>query len=114
MWLAKEINKQKDNPGVLSASMVDYEVVGDYGEDNPCFLFPYGIEAVPPNNEELILLDTGKGRVCAGVVKATKDIASGEVKLCSSGGAYIKLTADGNVVINGVTITKLGQILKGV
>lgn len=113
MWLAKKINQQNSYSKVMSGNMVDYEVVGDFGEDHPSYVFPYGIDSIPLNNEELILLDTATGRACAGVVKTPKDICPGEIKLYSSGGAFIKLTKEGTVVINGVTITKDGTIIKG-
>ncbi|MBQ2944277.1 MAG: hypothetical protein IJD93_06285 [Ruminococcus sp.] len=63
---------------------------------------PFGVMYVPVTGEKAVTLETPSGEVCLGVVaKSPKELASGELMLCSKGGASIVLKNDGRVLING-------------
>lgn len=72
---------------------------------------PRGIAYRPCVGDNLLLLPADGTTVCAGVLSATDGLLPGELRLCSPGGAVIRLLADGDILLNGVRITKKGEIL---
>ncbi len=72
---------------------------------------PRGISYRPREGDRLLLVRADGADVCAGCLSAQDAVAEGELALYSAGGARIHLKSDGNVTINGLTITKEGRIL---
>ena len=53
---------------------------------------------------------SAQGSVCAGVQGDPGGLSAGEVRLCSAGGAQIVLKNNGEIWLNGLTITPSGEI----
>lgn len=76
---------------------------------------PFGVCGVPCEGSEVLLLPLEGGAVCAGALcppEAAAGLAQGELRLYARGGASIVLKNTGDVVINGLTVTKNGTILE--
>lgn len=69
-------------------------------------LVPWGIASLPPNGSQAAVLSDGLTDVCLGSPQQPVSLLPGEVRLSSSGGAYILLRQNGEVVINGQTFQK--------
>lgn len=90
-------------------------------------LAPSGYRWCPREEQQVLLLHTADGDLCAGVPAETRGLAPGEVELAGPDGAVIRLSrgglvsitspsgaslrfaADGSVVINGTTIPPLKE-----
>lgn len=72
---------------------------------------PRGIAFRPCEGDNLLLIPAGGANVCAGVLSTAEELEAGELKLCSAGGALIHLKRSGDIVLNGVTITRAGEII---
>lgn len=85
-----------------------------FGEarDIPVFA-PRGISYKPCEGDRMLMLPVDGAETCVGCLSVCADIESGEIKLASAGGATVKLRNSGEVEINGLIITKNGQILTG-
>ena len=80
--------------------------------DIPIFA-PRGIRYHPAEGDNMLMI-TGEGRdVCAGVLSKSTGLLPGEMEICGPGGSYLKFRKNGEVVINGLTITKSGEMRKG-
>lgn len=77
--------------------------------DIPC-VHPPGLFSMPRVGDDALILPVGGGYLCAAVLPQANS-TEGEISLTAPGGASLHLCADGSVVINGVTITKAGEIL---
>lgn len=64
-------------------------------------LSPGGYRWCPREGQEVLLLHTGDGELCAGAAADSRGLAPGEVEITGPGGGSILLRADGAVVING-------------
>ncbi|MCH3972926.1 MAG: hypothetical protein LKE53_09250 [Oscillospiraceae bacterium] len=62
---------------------------------------PWGIEWNAPAGSEAVLVKTDSGSVCLGTAAKSTDLAPGELRLVSQGGAEIYLKESGEVYING-------------
>ena len=62
---------------------------------------PFGITYVPPKGTKVVLLEEEDTVLCAGAISEPVNLSEGELMLRSSGGAYIYLKNNGDVVING-------------
>lgn len=71
---------------------------------------PRGIAYVPCESDNLLMVEADGADVCAGVLSAADGLGGGELKLSSAGGAYVKLCNNGDIELNGVVITKTGEI----
>lgn len=67
-------------------------------------LAPGGYRWCPREGQEVLLLHTGDGDLCAGAASDSRGLAPGEVEITGPGGSAILLRADGAVVINGTVI----------
>lgn len=102
--------------GGATVAQVTFSGSGGFGaassgerRDLPVFA-PRGVAYRPCEGDNLLLLPTGGGEACAGVLSAAEGLAPGELRLASSGGAVVHLKGNGDIVLNGVTITKAGEI----
>lgn len=76
---------------------------------------PYGIYSIPSENAQALIIPMDNAAVCAGVLSPFNgdfELEPGELRLYSGGGASIVLKNNGDVIINGLTITKNGTILE--
>lgn len=64
-------------------------------------LSPGGYRWCPSQGQEVLLLHTGDGELCAGTTADSRGLAPGEVQITGPQGGSILLRADGAVVING-------------
>ena len=64
-------------------------------------LAPGGYRWRPSQGQEVLLLCTGDGELCAGATADSQDLADGEIEIAGPSGGSILLRADGAVVING-------------
>ena len=101
MWLTKQ-GKQASGTrlhrGQVTSEEQGMKVQGDREYRSPELLFPYGYVSAAQEGQRALMLDG----VCAGVASAPDNqLAQGEVRLYSSGGAEILLKNTGEVVING-------------
>lgn len=71
---------------------------------------PRGIAYRPCEGDNLLLIPADGAMTCAGVLSTGDSLAPGELRLSSSGGASIRLMANGEIDLNGLRITKDGQI----
>ncbi|MFV0402140.1 MAG: hypothetical protein ACK5LX_16170 [Oscillospiraceae bacterium] len=72
---------------------------------------PRGISYRPCEGDSLLLQQVEGSDVCLGVLTRSEGMEPGELLLYSSGGAAVALRNDGSVRINGLTITREGQII---
>jgi hypothetical protein len=75
---------------------------------------PRGFAYRPCAGDNLLLLEADGGPVCAGALVSADGLAPGEVRIDSGGGASVYLKENGDIVLNGVVITKQGEILPAV
>ena len=61
---------------------------------------PYGYASKTPAGAEVMLLPVSDGQLALGINQETSELAPGEVKITSLGGASLVLKNDGTVVIN--------------
>lgn len=69
-------------------------------------LAPGGYRWCPSEGQEVLLLHTGDGDLCAGALAEGHDLAPGEVEITGPLGGSILLRADGAVVINGTVFPR--------
>ncbi len=133
MWLSKILNENKtESPaveGISTGNSADGTCASaEYSAFGIPAFSPYGYTAAIPAGEELLLINSAAGTVCAGCREggaagntnsnnaaandtAAAGLAPGEISITSLGGASITLKNDGSVIINGLTITKDGVLL---
>lgn len=124
LWMAKNMATQtkgkRNTQGAKTdcAKMKGLYPVGAFEYRTLPNCSAYGIYAKPPEGTELVVMSTERGDVCLGAV--TMDLknlevgirpAAGEVLIRSEGGAYVKLCANGSIILNGMVIGKNGQIV---
>ena len=73
---------------------------------------PYGVCGLPPEGETALFLPMESGAACVGVLCAGEGVAPGEAMLFSSGGARLVLKNNGDIVLNGLTVTRDGQLVQ--
>lgn len=117
MWMSKKIGKEastdKAEKGVVTLADKEFEAGSTVTRRNIESYSPYGYSAIPPINEEVMMLPSNEGVVCLGTLMKTKNLDSGEVKISSLGGATIILKNDGTISLNGLIISKRGVIQNG-
>ena len=100
MWLTKRLRKSAGMrlwSGAVSGGE-QLQVQGESQYRSPETLFPYGFSSLASGGQRAVMLNG----LCAGVsTLPDTDLAEGEVRLFSGGGAEIILKQNGEVVING-------------
>lgn len=79
----------------------DWGAVADQEYRYRPVLSPGGYRWRPSEGQEVLLLHTGDGDLCAGTTADSRSLAPGEVEITGPLGGSILLRADGAVVING-------------
>lgn len=115
MWISQQISKEHAEPSIQSGRVTlngsgGLEAVST-GVDRSVDVFsPFGYAyCVPPNTDMLLASFDGK-QGALGIAMNAESLDAGEIKITSPFGAYIHLKKDGSVVINGVVISKTGEI----
>lgn len=73
---------------------------------------PRGISYRPREGDRLLLMRADGADICVGCLASQDAVEDGELLLCSSGGARILLKSNGEISLNGLIITKDGQIIQ--
>lgn len=114
MWMSKKIGKEASNDmaekGIVTLSDKEFEAGSTVTRRNIDAYSPYGYSAIPPINEEVMMLPSTDGVVMLGALMKSSDLDSGEIKISSLGGAKIILKNDGTISLNGLIISKKGEI----
>lgn len=114
MRLIKNPAKRHTDATVAQVSFSDSGNFGAVGASEvrgvPVFA-PRGIAYQPCEGDNLLILPVDGADTCVGVLASAKGLAGGELRLCSAGGAEIVLRNDGEIVLNGVRITRSGEIV---
>ncbi len=101
MWLTRQWNRStgtKLQRGQVSGTGSQMKIQGASEYRSPELLFPYGFSSAAVEGRQAVMLDG----VCAGITSVPDgELAQGEVRIYSSGGAEILLKNTGEVVING-------------
>ncbi|CCX38340.1 uncharacterized protein BN452_02220 [Clostridium sp. CAG:1013] len=101
MWLTKlgiRSGGTKLRRGEVSGTGEELRVQGESEYHYPEMIFPYGYASAAENGKRAVMLDG----VCAGIAAVPDEqLAEGEVRLYSAGGAEILLKNNGEVIING-------------
>ncbi|MBQ8058003.1 MAG: phage baseplate assembly protein [Ruminococcus sp.] len=108
MWLLDYITKNSLKSAVASKGDVtstdtnSVNVNSAFEHRNVPIVAPFGVYYNPPVGEESLVVPVNGSYVSIGVVSNEEhELSSGELMLCSKGGAKIVLKNDGSVVING-------------
>ncbi len=117
MWISRQIIKEEKAPTVecgkvTMSSNGSVEATSTGVERNVDFYAPYGYSFCVPKGERLLLTQGGGEQVCIGVENDCSSLEYGEIKITSLSGAYIHLKNDGNIVLNGLTVSKEGKIIE--
>lgn len=111
----------KNNPprqGGATVAQVSFSDNGGFGalasseaRGVPVFA-PRGVAYRPCEGDRLLLLLVDGVETCVGCLSTASDIESGELKLTSSGGATVWLKKNGEISLNGLTITQNGRLIE--
>lgn len=112
MWLNKNYNSQAESFAKKGTVTLGGTANVDAGEGNRNaeVYAPYGYSFCAPAGEEVLIIGSPFGDAIAGTKAVQSNLKNGEIKICSLSGAYILLSSDGSVVINGTVIGKNGKI----
>ena len=111
MWLAIKITARRSRE-IGAATEEETGLVGEceYRELSSCS--PYGLWWQAPLGQEILTVNYGGACLGLGVVAPRqRQLLPGEVCLYSQGGALLWLRQDGSVEINGLRITKEGEVV---
>ena len=99
-------------------AQVSYSGSGGFGamrdserRDIPLFA-PRGMRYRPAEGDNLLMIAGENRDVCAGVLSQTTGLLPGELEICGPNGSRIKFTQSGDIVINGLTVTRKGEIIR--
>ncbi len=114
MRIVRDLPQQGESAVIAQVSYSDqngFGVVGDSEITGALVFAPRGIAYRPCAGDHLLLMPVAGADTCLGALTSTAGLAPGELQLSSSGGATIRLCQNGDIKLNGVTITKEGQII---
>lgn len=117
MWMTERLRPgAPQTQGAQAVRVTDVKegrvtVQGDTTRQDLCYLHS-GCRYSPSEGDRLLLLRAGGEQVIAGVIaEGGAGLRPGEVELRSTGGAVLRLCADGTIKLNGLTISKDGEIV---
>lgn len=114
MRIIKDIPRQEAPACIAQVSYSDSGGFGAVGESEisgTLVFAPRGIAYKPCVGDSVLLLPVQGADACAGALTSSAGLSPGELRLSSSGGAQILLKQNGDIVLNGVTITSGGEII---
>lgn len=114
MWISRRLHSQSNQQGaergrVTLSGNDGIEAGATYSTRDVGMYMPYGYSSSPPVGSEAILLASADGQVLVGT-KMEHSCDSGEVVICSMGGARIELKNDGTIRLNSLVIDRNGEI----
>lgn len=117
MWLSKMFSSSREDEkaeyGNVTMSVSDkVETASSVNIRETSTYSPYGYSAKLPVGERVMLVPSADGQAIVGTRNKEAKLEAGEIEICSKGGAKIVLKNDGSVVINSLTISKEGEIIK--
>ncbi len=110
MWISDYLTKNSHKPSLSGEAEIvgggsgRIDAVGSSVQNGARIAAPYGYCSTPPPGESAVLLSASGESYCLGVQSAQEGLASGEIRICSAGGARIELKNDGRVYINGKAV----------
>lgn len=116
MWICNYLSEENEaaQAEVCSVEQVNSDGVMADGKkriSNALSLSPFGIKTSPSKGDEAVLIPLADGRyVLLGALRKTQN--EGEVEISSPSGGYIKLKANGEIELNGATITTDGKFVE--
>ncbi len=115
MWISRRLRDAMSQPkaergNVILSGENGVEAGGTITTRGVASYLPYGYQCTPPVGEDVMLLPAMDGQVIIGA-RAQNAGESGEITICSLGGAKIELKNDGSIVLNSLVIDKNGVIM---
>lgn len=114
MRLLNQSNREGTAPAVALVSYSDSQSFGAVSSSEtrgvPVFA-PRGISYRPCEGDRMLILPVDGADTCVGCLCVNTGLASGELKLSSAGGATILLKNNGEIILNGLRISRDGKIL---
>ena len=105
MWISQKVGALEQPSAQIQVGEVlsntgslSIQAVGQYSAVP--LAAPFGITYVPPKGTKVVLLEEDTV-LCTGAISESVNLSEGELMLRSSGGAYIYLKNNGDIVING-------------
>lgn len=116
MWISRQVKdktaeNQTQTGRVTLNSSGKLEAISNGVDRNIDSFLPYGYSSAVPQGEEVLLTKSDGEQVALGVRCDSNRLQSGEIKITALSGAYIHFKANGSVIINGLEITKDGDIV---
>lgn len=104
-----------DERGIIAqvsyADSSGFGVVGASELRDSLVFAPRGVSYMPCTGDNLLILPVNGTDTCVGALSSVSGLKPGELRLRSSGGAVILLRQNGDIQLNGVIITKDGEII---
>ncbi len=119
MWINRALNQAENTESahvgtVTNVNGNNIDIASNMQLLNVPLVCGVNISSIPVQGQEVVVLPAKDDEYyCIGQPLISKDICEGETKISSSGGAYIWLKSNGDIILNGVTITKSGKIIGG-
>lgn len=88
-----------------------FGAVGESEQRSLTVCAPRGFAYRPCEGDKLLLIPADGAMLCAGVLNSTAGLEGGELRLSSAGGAVIELKNNGDIILNGWTITRAGEMI---
>lgn len=115
MRILQQTNRSRSGASIAQVSFSERGTFGavSAAEQRGMAVFsPRGIAYSPCEGDNLLLITADGTDVCAGVLNSAQGLMPGELRLASAGGAVIHLKNNGDLLLNGITITKDGRLLE--
>ena len=120
MWLMNQLGRRRETKGASLAPLTyaeggSFGAVGEREWREPLAIGFLGnvvdLWERLAEEDELLVVESERGEVCAGVRAELTGLQPGELRLGREGGACILLRQDGSILLNGLVITPAGTIL---
>ena len=113
MRIVKDPPQAQEGGVIAQVSYADssgFGVVGASEIRGALTFAPRGLAYMPCVGDNLLLLPVEGADTCVGALTSSAGLQPGELHLFSGGGASILLAQNGDIHLNGVVITKNGEI----
>ena len=117
MWISQQISKSDSEPSIQRGRVTlnssgELEAVSTGVERSVDVFSPFGYAYCVPADTDMLLARFDGKQGAIGITMEDEALDVGEIKITSPSGAYIHLKNDGSVVINGLVISKTGEIIE--
>ena len=96
---------------VTGSSAAGVGALGESHYQGVPFFSPVGYSALPAAGTTLLLMELEGSPVAVGSENPCQDLAPGEVRIVSAGGAVLELKNTGEISLNGLIITPQGEMI---